>query len=283
MTAPPDANRDTARTLDRDRYLAALFAPEPARPALFALAAFGGETARVRDAVREPMLGEIRLQWWQDGLAAGPAEPATGNPVLDEVRAAALRWHLPLAALVRTVEARRLELYDDPYPTLTDLEGAAGETDGTLTQLAAIVLAEGRDPATGTLAGHAGVAETLIRVIAEMPVLAARGRCLLPLDVLERHGVEVADVLAGRATPPLAAAVAELAEAALSHLDAVRAGLADVAPAVLPAFLHLAPLRGRLAALTRPGRDPFKAPLAPSPLRDQWRLWRVARAPSRRL
>ena len=283
MSEPPDANRDTARALDRDRYLAALFAPAVARPALFALAAFGGETARVRDIVREPMLGEIRLQWWHDGLSAGPAEPATGNPVLDGVRAAALQWRLPLAALVRTVEARRLTLYDEPFQTLTELEGYAGETDGTLTQLAAIVLAEGQDPGTGTIAGHAGVAETLVRTIAEMPVLAARGRCLLPLDVLDRHGAEVPDLLAGRTTPALAGAIGELADAAQSHLDAVRAGLADVAPAVLPAFLHLAPLRGRLAALTRPGRDPFKTVLAPSPLRDQWRLWRVARAPSRRL
>lgn len=283
MAAPTDANRDAARTLDRGRYLSALFAPAQARPALFALAAFGGETARVRDIVREPMLGEIRLQWWHDGLSVGPDAAVSGNPVLDGVRAAAFRWHLPLAALVSTVEARRLELYDDPFATLGELEGYAGETDGTLTQLSAIVLAEGQDPATGTLAGHAGVAETLVRVIADMPVLAARGRCLLPLDVVERHGAEVADVLAGRATPALAAAHAELATTARSHLDAVRAGLAAVSPAVLPAFLHLAPLRGRLSALTRPGRDPFKAPLAPTPLLDQWRLWRAAGAPARRL
>ena len=283
MADPTEANRDAARTFDRARYLSALFAPSVARPALFALAAFGGETARIRDIVREPMLGEIRLQWWHDGLGAGPDAAASGHPVLDGVREAAVRWHLPLAALVRTVEARRLELYDDPFATLTDLEGYAGETDGTLTQLAAIVLAEGRDPATGTLAGHAGVAETLTRVLAEMPALAVRGRCLLPLDVLARHGVEVADVLAGRATPALAAALADLGATARSHLDAVRGGLTEVSPAVLPAFLHLAPLRHRLVALARPGRDPFRTPLAPSPLLDQWRLWRAARAPARRL
>lgn len=283
MDQLPDANRDAARALDRTRYLSALFAPAAARPALFALAAFGGEMARVRDAVREPMLGEIRLQWWHDALSAGPAAPATGNPVLDGVREASSRWRLPLAALVRSVEARRLDLYDDPFPTLADLEGYAGETDGAMTQLAAIVLAEGRDPQTGTLAGHAGVAETLVRAVADLPVLAARGRCLLPLDVLQRHGVDVADVLAGRATPALAAALADLSAVAITHLDAVRDGLASVPPAVLPAFLHLAPLRGRMRALARPGRDPFRTPLAPSPLRDQWRIWRAARAPTRRL
>jgi phytoene synthase len=283
MDELPDANRDAARTLDRVRYLSALFAPAAARPALFALAAFGGETARIRDIVREPMLGEIRLQWWHDALSAGPDAPASGNPVLDGVRTAAFRWHLPLAALVRMVEARRLDLYDDPFATLAELEGYAGETDGALTQLTAIVLAEGSDPATGTIAGHAGVAETLVRTITEMPALAARGRCALPLEMLQRHGAEEADVLAGRMTPALAAVLADLAAIAGGHLDAVRAGIGAVPPAVLPAFLPLAPLRHRLQALTRPGRDPFRTPLGPSPLFDQWRLWRVARAPTRRL
>lgn len=283
MQIAADPNRDAARSLDRPRYLAALFAPEAVRPALTALAAFSGETARVRDLVREPMLGEIRLQWWHDGLSAGPDAAPSGHPVLDGVRAAALRWHLPLAALVRTVEARRFELYDDPFATLSELEGHAGETDGTITQLSAIALAEGRDPGSGTLSGHAGVAETLVRVLAEMPRMAARGRCLLPLEVLDRHGADVGDVLAGQATPALAAATAELAEAARGHLDAVRSGIGGLAEEIVPAFLHLAPLRGRLATLTKPGRDPFRTPLEPTPLADQWRIWRAARAPSRRL
>lgn len=272
-----------ARSLDRSRYLAALFAPAEMRPALFALAAFDGEIARVRDAVREPMLGEIRLQWWQDGLAAGADAVASGHPVLDGVRAAALRWRLPMAALERLVEARRSDLYDDPFPAMAELEGYAGETGGAITQLSAIVLAGGADAGTGTLAGHAGVAETLARMIADVPRLAARGRCVLPVDVLDRNGAAVADVLGGRATPAVRAALQELAAAARGHLDVVRAGIANLPATVAPAFLHLAPLRHRLDRLTRPGHDPFQAPVAVSPLADQWRIWRAARAPARRL
>jgi phytoene synthase len=272
-----------ARTLDRPRYLAALFAPAEARPALFALAAFDGEVARVRDAVHEPMLGEIRLQWWQDALAAGAEAVASGHPVLDGVRAAALRWRLPMVALERLVEARRFDVYDDPFPSMADLEGYAGETAGAITQLSAIVLAGGADAGAGTLAGHAGVAETLVRTIADVPRLAARGRCVLPVDGLQRHGAEVGDVLAGRATPAVRAVLGDLAAAARGHLDAVRAGIGALPTAIVPAFLHLAPLRRRLDALTRPGRDPFHTPLAATPLADQWRIWRAARAPARRL
>ena len=67
-----------AQRLDRDRYLADLFAPARGAPHLFALHAFNAEVARVRDAVSEPTLGEIRLQWWRDAIASGDGG---GNPV----------------------------------------------------------------------------------------------------------------------------------------------------------------------------------------------------------
>ena len=35
---------------------------------MFALYAFNLEIARVREVAREPLAGEIRLQWWSDVL-----------------------------------------------------------------------------------------------------------------------------------------------------------------------------------------------------------------------
>ena len=61
------------REHDRDRYLATLFAPAETRDALFALYAFAAEIGRVRDVAREPMPGEIRLQWWRDAIARDSA------------------------------------------------------------------------------------------------------------------------------------------------------------------------------------------------------------------
>ena len=51
-----------------DRSLTALYAPAEHRSAL-ALYAFNIEIARVREVVRDPMAGEIRLQWWSDAFA----------------------------------------------------------------------------------------------------------------------------------------------------------------------------------------------------------------------
>ena len=56
------------RRVDYDRYLTALFAPPPARERLFALYAFNHEIAKVRETVSEPMIGQIRLQWWREAI-----------------------------------------------------------------------------------------------------------------------------------------------------------------------------------------------------------------------
>ncbi len=66
------------READKDRFLATLFAPAARRPALFALYAFNAEIARVRDIAREPMPGEIRLQWWREVVEGGRSEEARG-------------------------------------------------------------------------------------------------------------------------------------------------------------------------------------------------------------
>ena len=69
------------READKDRYLSSLFAPADKRPHLHALYALVSEISSVRDKVREPMPGEIRMQWWMDALDGSPCGDAKANPV----------------------------------------------------------------------------------------------------------------------------------------------------------------------------------------------------------
>src|SRR5258708_12399422 len=91
-THPPGPRSDLAgeasslaalvRHHDRDRYQTALFAPARRREALLALYAFNYEIARVRETVTQPMLGQIRLQWWRWVLDTAYARaPARQPPV----------------------------------------------------------------------------------------------------------------------------------------------------------------------------------------------------------
>ena len=131
---------DAVRVADRDRYLAALYAPEDKRPALLALYAFNAEIAGIRDRVSEPMPGEIRLQWWRDVIASGDLDAGSGHPVATALVAAIATHKLPRAAFDNYLEARIFDLYDDPMPSRTDLEGYCGETASAIIQLAALVL-----------------------------------------------------------------------------------------------------------------------------------------------
>lgn len=67
--APLDTLRQAAIAREPDRYFAATLAPEARRYDLIALTAFAAELANIPTQVREPLAGEIRLQWWRDALA----------------------------------------------------------------------------------------------------------------------------------------------------------------------------------------------------------------------
>ena len=209
---------DIVRAADRDRYLADLFAPEAARPHLFALHAFNSEVSRIRDGVREPTLGEIRLQWWHDALHGD----AGGHPVAGALKQTIGKFSLPLGAFDNLLEARKFDLYDDPMPSLNDLEGYAGETSSALMQLAAIILAGGADPDTTELSGHGGVAYALTGLMRALPIHASRRQCYLPADLVAAHGLDLEAVFAGRTTPPLAALLMEMRAIARRHLEVAR-------------------------------------------------------------
>src|SRR5882672_12188783 len=84
------------RAADKDRFLATLFAPAEHRAALHALYAFNLEVARVREAVHEPLAGEIRLQWWSDVLHGAGRGEVEANPVAAALLAAIARYRLPV-------------------------------------------------------------------------------------------------------------------------------------------------------------------------------------------
>ena len=258
---------------DRDRYLADLFVPEAFRRHLFALHAFNGEIAKVRDVVSDAMLGEIRLQWWRDAIANGAVG---GHPIATALNATIARFRLPKEAFGRMIDARLFDLYDDPMPSLNDLEGYAGDTASALIQLAAIVLADGQDPGTAGAAGHAGVAYAITGLMRALPVHSRRGQLFLPVAMIATRGLDTRTLFAGKATPELKTLLADLRTIARQHLTEAEREIADLVPQVKAAFLPLAFVRPYLDRMDRDDYEPF-AGVEISPWRRQWLLWRAAR------
>ncbi len=262
------------READPDRYWASLFAPADKRPHFHALYAFNFEIARVRESVREPMIGEIRLQWWRDALQGEARGDVKANPVAAALDDTIVKFRLPRQSFVDLIDARIFDLYDDPMPNLNDLEGYCGETSSSLIQLSSIILNDGKDPGTADAAGHAGVAYAITGLLRAFPLHARQGQLFVPEDILTRHGVVRDDIVTGRGGPGLTGALMDLRAIARKHLDQVRTLRATIPTAAQPAFRQLALVQPYLKLMEQRDYDPLHTPVDLPQWRKIWALWR---------
>jgi phytoene synthase len=264
------------RAADKDRYLASLFAPAAARQHLYALYAFASEIARVREAAREPLPGEIRLQWWRDVVAGEGRGEVSANPVAAALLDTVARCALPRARLIALIDAHGFDLYDDAMPSLADLDAYAEQTSGTLFALAAQILG-GTDGAAAivTAAMPAGIAYGVVQRLRTFPRDLARRQLFVPLDLLARHGVTREEIEARQNVPGLRGALAALRDHARAAFGRFRADAPDIPEAGAPAFVVAALVPPLLARLEATAADPFELVEVPQ-WRRQWVLWRAA-------
>jgi 15-cis-phytoene synthase len=250
------AVRTEARALDRDRYLAALLAPRPAQDGLMALAALAGELARVPVSVAEPAMGEIRLQWWRDALAA-PAGEATGSPVADAYRTAALRHRLPGEEMEHMINAQEHLLEPGSLSAPGAIDGYAQAAHGSAFRLAAKIVGAPDDDRTQRLLYAAGISYGYVQLLRTLPALIARGRN------------PFGDADLQQTIPPLLRkARAKLAEARQ---------LATSAPSsIRPAILPVALVEPYLAALESLGLRVASDRAEISPVARSWRLLKAS-------
>ncbi|HET7804209.1 MAG TPA: phytoene/squalene synthase family protein [Pseudolabrys sp.] len=261
------------READHARYLATLFAPAELRSALFSLYAFDIEISRIRDLAREPMPGEIRLQWWREVLEGARAGEAAANPVSAALLAALARHHLVTAKLTGLVEARRFDIYDEPMPKFAAFQSYASNTAGAIFDCATRILGAASEENTI----EAGQAHTIANIIALLPHHAARRQLFVPLDLLRQYGSSPDEVFAMQASDGLRAVLAELRLRARRHLARIAEMSANIPEKIWPAFLSLAPLRPWLSAMESAAYQPFQPPELPA-WRRQWRIWRAAKS-----
>jgi NADH dehydrogenase [ubiquinone] 1 alpha subcomplex assembly factor 6 len=260
------------RRHDRDRYLTTLFAPADRRGALIALYAFNFEVAKTREIVREPLLGQIRLQWWREAIdeiyrGATPRHHEVVEPLAAAIRAHDLtRYHFD-----RLIDARESDLADEPPADLAALETYAEDSAARLVRLALEIL-DARDAAAEAAARHVGIAWALIGTLRALPAQARLRRVTLPADLVAETGLDVARFLELKSSPPLLHIVERLAERAREHLAAARDARAAIPPdgraALLPAVLG----DWHLKRLARNRYDPFAPDLAASDTLASWRL-----------
>jgi len=162
---------EITRMGDPDRFLSVMAAPPFARSILFPIYAFNVEIARAPWVTKEPMIAEMRLQWWQDALT----EIAAGGPVRRHEVVDELAGVLPgsaLGHLSALIEARRRDVHDTPFESKTEIETYLRDTSGGL--MAAAVAALGGKADEKVL--NFGQAVGLSNWLRALPQLIASGR-----------------------------------------------------------------------------------------------------------
>ena len=206
---------------DPDRFAAVMAAPVAARARLWPLYAFNLEVARAPWVTKEPMIAEMRLQWWRDVVAeAAPRAHEVAGPLHGLIRDAAL----PVDLLDRLIAARRWDVYSDAFADRAAFDAYLDDTGAGLMWLAALALGAG--PQAEIPVRAMGWATGLANYLRAVPELEARGR--LPL----------AD---GR--PEAVQALAEDGLRCMANARAERSQVGRAAPALLAGWQTEAILR----------------------------------------
>ncbi len=151
-------------------------APPPAREILFPLYAFNLEVARAPWVTKEPMLAEMRLQWWRDvveNAAAGRVPPA--HEVAGPLGALLRDGRLDARPLDDLIEARRRDIEPAPFAP-ADLRAYLEGTAGNLLWAGAKALGSPEEARAAAM--RAGFAGGLASWFQAFPELAGRGRGL---------------------------------------------------------------------------------------------------------
>ena len=266
------------RALDKDLYLASLFFPENKRGPVQALYAFAADVARVPFQVSEPALGEIRLQWWLETVDAIYSGDPQDNPVAQGLSAAVKAGDLPKHALQNLIIAHQFDLYSDPMPGLTDLEGYLGETHSAVIQMSAAILNSDDALECAETSGLAGVAYGLASLMRALPFWLARHSNFIPADMMAARGLETAKLRDPEFEAARGVLLAELREHARARLIQARKQAWTVKPQLKAAFLHVALTEPYLEAIRNAGSRLVTKPADISQWRKQWILWKAAKS-----
>lgn len=170
---------------------------------MFALFAFNLEIAKTAEVVSEPMLGQIRLQWWREAIEEIYAGQTRRHEVVGPLANAVSRRGLKKPLFDAMIDAREQDLQETAPADLDALLDYADLTGGTLAKLVEQVLG-GPGSSVAAAAGRAFALAGLLRAI---PFHARRRQVFLPTALVADVAVDMGELFELRPHAALANAV----------------------------------------------------------------------------
>jgi len=231
------------KSVDPDRYRAALLAGPEDREKLWLLYAFHYELAKVPEFVSEPMVGQIRYQWWRDAVD----EIYSGKPVRAHEIATPLAIFLrdsdiPRLWIDQLIDARERDLDPTPFADMAAAQDYCRQTSGMLAQLSVKTL--GVDPTD-----------------AVFEIGQAWG-----LTGLARSWRFYKDTMLSEIE------LGELIESAAASYTKARDGLKAIPHAAFPAVAYGTLVPKYIGKMKKPDFEPEETAVQISPLIKQWHL-----------
>lgn len=160
---------------DADRAFLSLFSPVKERLAIQVIDLWNAEIARIRDEVREPHMGIIRLQWWRDEIKriCGGGR-SVAHPVLVLLSDIIPTCGLPFELFDGALQGREFEFEDRAAVSVEELAAYAQSIHQPVLELKSKIFGYGGE--VGDLARD----YALIGIIRSVPFQAQQGRKFIP-------------------------------------------------------------------------------------------------------
>ena len=255
---------DLVRRVDEDRWLAARFAEPAVRQRLSNLYAVVYEIARIPESVREPALGDLRLQWWRDAVVEIYAGHGVIKfPAADGLAALVRETSLDRGLLDELIEARGKDLEERPFETWPQLEAYVDSTAGTVMRLAAKVCAPDlvQTPQHIALFRNAGRVWGYTGLVRSLALWNERRRTFFPQKLLDHVNLTPNDLFAGATTHATSSACRAVLERSVAAHKEVRRLAYGAPKEFFPAYGYVALVGDYLRALDRPYDGAAKVPL----------------------
>jgi len=179
--------------------IASRLLPEPKRRAAYAVYATCRTADDIVDGSLSPADGRRELRRFRASAFAA-LERRSDDPMLRELARAVHEFDVPVDALTELFEGLERDLGDQAYHSWPDLEQYCQGVAGSVGEMCCAVFGVADDlgsRASSVVASGRtlGVAMQLTNVLRDVGEDAARGRCYLPADDLERFGLTREQVL----------------------------------------------------------------------------------------
>ena len=263
---------DLINKFDHDRYLTILYAPEEKRESLAALYAFNYEISRIREVVSEPMLGEIRLQWWREAIDGIYQGEIRSHDIMPSLAAAITEHELSRDILMAIIDGKAQDIYDENPENMTALEDYISMTAGNLSCLAAHILGQ-RD--IDDLAKRLGLAWGYVGLIRAVTYHLSLKKSFIPLDLIDKYNID-SKFLSQDQPENMKAILQEFYQQAEQHLNHISENKKRIGTDTRSVFLLSALTRSYMRTIKKADYNAFRLEERADAFFRQWRLFTSA-------